>query len=64
MAPGWQVATLRSDAGDLVQKVGALFATGTVGFALLPAILVAWNVYDSVLVATTSIYSYGFFPQQ
>jgi potassium efflux system protein len=59
-SPVWQVATLRSDAGDLVQKVGALFVTGTVGFALLPAILVAWNVYDSVLDATTSIYSYGF----
>jgi len=53
----WQVKLLRSDAEFHVQRVGFLFAAAIVGFALLPAILVVWGLYDSVLEATQSIYS-------
>jgi potassium efflux system protein len=56
----WQVKLLRSDAEFHVQRVGFLFVAAIVGFALLPAILVVWGLYDSVLEATQSIYSQGF----
>ena len=59
-SPVWEVKLLRNDAAAHVQKVGFLFVAATVAFFLLPAILVVWHVYDSVLDATTSIYSYGF----
>ena len=48
---------LRNDAGTNVRKVGGLLAVAMVGFAVLPAILVAREVYENVLEATTSIHS-------
>ena len=59
-SPFWEVKLLRNDAGYHVQKVGFLFVVIIVWLLILPVILVAWNVYDSVLDATTSIYSYEF----
>jgi hypothetical protein len=59
-SPVWKIKLLRNDARSHVQKVGFLFAAAVVGFAVLPAILVAWDVYENLLDATTSIYSYGF----
>ena len=59
-SPVWEVKLLRNDAGTNVRKVGGLLAVALVGFAVLPAILVAWEMYENVLDATTSIYSYGF----
>lgn len=59
-SPVWEVKLLRNIAGANVKKVGFLFAAGIVSFAVLPAILVAWDVYENVLDTTTSIYSYGF----
>ena len=59
-SPVWEVKLLRNDAAVNVQKVGVLFAAGIVGFAVLPAILVAWDVYENILDTTTAIYSYEF----
>lgn len=59
-SPLWEVKLMRNDAGSHVQLVGLLFVVVIVEFFLLPAILVVWNLYDNVLDATTSIYSYGF----
>ncbi len=58
-SPLWRIKLLRSDADFHVQRVGFLFASALVGFALLPAILVAWGLYDDVPGATTGIYSLG-----
>ena len=60
-SPVWQIKLLRSDAESLVRKVGFLFLAVMVWFFILPAFLVSWGVYDSVLAATTSILSQGFF---
>ena len=59
LSPVWRVKLLRNDADFHVQRVGFLFVAAIVGFALLPAILVAWNLYDNLPEATTSIYSLG-----
>lgn len=55
----WRVKLLRNDADFHVQRVGFLFAAGIVGFVLLPAILVAWDLYDNLPEATAGIYSMG-----
>ncbi len=60
-SPVWNIKLLRSDAESLVQRVGFLFIAAICGFAVLPAFLVAWGVYDNVLSATTTLLSYGFF---
>jgi len=59
-SPVWQVKLLRSDAGSLVKKVGFLFLAAMVLFAILPGLLVSWDVYDSAFVATADILSMGF----
>ena len=58
-SPVWRVKLLRSDADFHVQRVGFLLSAAIVGFALLPAILVAWNLYNNVREAITGIYSLG-----
>ena len=58
-SPLWRIKLLRSDVDINVQRVGFLLAAAIVGFALLPAILVAWNLYDNVPEATTGFYSLG-----
>ena len=59
-SPVWQVKLMRNDAALIVRRVGFLLVVCIVCFALLPAILVAWELYNNVLEATTSIYSYTF----
>jgi len=59
LSPVWRVKLLRNDAESHVQKLGFLFVAAIVGFALLPAILVAWNLYDNLPEATAGIYSLG-----
>jgi potassium efflux system protein len=58
-SPVWRVKLLRSDAQFHVQRVGFLFAAAIIGFILLPAILVAWDLYDNLPEATTHLYSLG-----
>ena len=58
-SPLWRIKLLRSDADFHVQRVGFLLSAAIVGFALLPAILVAWNLYDKLPEATTGLYSLG-----
>ena len=60
-SPVWNIKLLRSDAESLVQRVGFLFIAAICGFALLPTFLMSWDLYDSVLSATTSLLSFGFF---
>jgi len=60
-SPVWQVKLLRNDAESLVRKVGFLFLTTMILFAILPGLLVAWDVYDSAFVATSRVLSLGFF---
>ncbi len=60
LSPVWRVKLLRSDAESNVQKIGFLFAAAIIGFGLLPAILVAWGLYDNLPEATAGIYSLGF----
>ena len=59
LSPVWRVKLLRNDADFHVQRVGFLFAAAIVGFALLPAILVAWGLYEKLPEATAGIYSLG-----
>ncbi len=56
----WQVKLMRSDADSLVEKTGLLFLVAVGYLVVLPTILVAWNIYDNVLDATTSLNSYSF----
>ena len=58
-SPVWRIKLLRSDAEFHTQRVGFLLAAAIFGFVLLPAILVAWDLYDSLPEATTGIYSLG-----
>ena len=59
-SPVWQIKLMRSDAALIVQRIGFLFVVCIVSFAMLPAILVAWELYNNTQEATTSIYSYTF----
>jgi len=60
LSPVWRVKLLRNDAYFHVQRVGFLFVAAIVGFALLPAILVAWDLYENLPEATAGIFSLGF----
>ena len=59
LSPVWRVKLLRSDAESNVRRIGFLFAAAIIGFGLLPAILVAWGLYDNLPEATAGIYSQG-----
>jgi len=59
LSPVWRVKLLRNDADFHVQRVGFLLSAAIVGFALLPAILVAWDLYENLPEATAGIYSLG-----
>ena len=58
-SPVWQVKLLRSRADYCVQRSVFLFTAALIGFGLLPGLLVVWDLYDNVLHAVKSIYSYG-----
>jgi len=58
-SPVWRVKLLRSDAQFHVQRIGFLFGAAIIGFALLPAILVVWALYDNLPEATRHLYSLG-----
>jgi small-conductance mechanosensitive channel len=55
----WRVKLLRNDADFHVQRFGFLFAAAIVGFVMLPAILMAWGLYDNLPEATAGFYSQG-----
>lgn len=58
-SPIWRIKLLRSDAQFHVKRVGFLFVVAIVAFALLPAVLVVWGLYDTLPEATKHMYSLG-----
>ena len=61
LSPVWQVKLLRNDAQSLVRKVGLLFVAAIVGYGLLPATLMVWNLHNTMSEAIMSIYTQGFY---
>lgn len=59
-SPLWQIKLLRNDAGEYAAKTSFIIETVIVLFIMLPAILSAWKVFDSVPEAINSLLAPGF----
>ena len=59
-SPVWQVKLMRDDAEDHARKLGFLIEAAIFVFILLPAILAAWNVFDTYPEAVSGLLAPGF----
>jgi len=59
-SPLWQIKLMRNDAGEFAKKTGFIIEAFIYFFIMLPAILSALKVFDSVPEAISSLLSPGF----
>ncbi len=59
-SPVWQVKLMRNDAEKYVHKTGVLLVAAILLFVLLPAVFMAWDLFDSIPKAITGLLTPGF----
>jgi potassium efflux system protein len=59
-SPVWNIKSLRNDAAEYVRKSSLLIEAAIVVFIVLPAILAAWGLFESVPLAISGLLSPGF----
>ncbi len=59
-SPVWQIKLMRNDAGKYVRKTGFILVAAILLFVLLPAVFMAWDLFDSIPKAITGLLTPGF----
>ncbi|MDX2479989.1 MAG: mechanosensitive ion channel [Desulfuromusa sp.] len=60
-SPVWQIKLMRNDAEKYVRKTGFMLVAAILLFVLLPAVFMAWNLFDSIPKAITGLLTPGFY---
>jgi len=60
ISPLWEIKSIRNDAKDYLYKTSFLIEATIFVFIVFPAVLVAWNLFDSIPDALSYLLSIGF----